>query len=148
LADVTTVLDSGVDVFAHNLETVRRLTPTVRDSRAGYDQTLAVLQHAKEYRADVLTKSSMMLGLGETEEEIRQAMKDLRQERVDILTLGQYLRPTQHHLPVIRYVPPGDFDKYREWGVEEGFLEVFSGPMVRSSYRAERVFAKTKIQAL
>ncbi len=141
LVDVETVLDSGVDVFAHNLETVRRLTPSVRDPRAMYDQTLSVLRHAKTYRADVLTKSSLMLGLGESEEEIRQAMRDLREVGVDILTMGQYLRPTQHHLPVARYVPPGDFDRYQEWGVEEGFLEVFSGPMVRSSYRAERVFA-------
>lgn len=146
LADVRTVLNSGVDVFAHNLETMRRLTLTVRDPRAGYDQTLAVLQHAKEHRTDVLTKSSLMLGLGESEEEIRQAMRDLRANRVDILTMGQYLRPTQHHLPVIRYVPPSDFDKYRDWGMEEGFLEVFSGPMVRSSYRAERVFARTANQ--
>ena len=76
----------------------------------------------------------------ETEEELRQTMRDLRQVKVDIFTLGQYLRPTQHHLPVDRYVPPADFDKYRQWGMEEGFLEVFSGPMVRSSYRAEKVF--------
>jgi lipoyl synthase len=142
LADVESVLASGVDVFAHNIETVRRLTPTVRDPRAGYDQTLAVLEHAKRHRPEVLTKSSIMLGLGETEDEIRETMRDLRGVRVDILTMGQYLRPTQHHLPVVRYVPPGDFDQYREWGMEEGFLEVFSGPMVRSSYRAERVFAR------
>jgi lipoic acid synthetase len=148
LPDVETVLDSSVDVFAHNLETVRRLTPTVRDPRAGYDQTLAVLEHAKHYRPEVLTKSSLMLGLGETEEELRQALKDLRALRVDILTLGQYLRPTQHHLPVARYVPPSDFDRYRDWGMAEGFLEVFSGPMVRSSYRAERVFAQSTTQSV
>jgi lipoic acid synthetase len=144
LEDVETVLASGVDVFAHNIETVRRLTPTVRDSRAGYDQSLAVLDRAKRHRQDVLTKSSIMLGLGETEEEIRETMRDLRRAGVDILTLGQYLRPTQHHLPVARYVPPADFDKYRDWGVEEGFLEVFSGPMVRSSYRAEKVFQRAE----
>jgi lipoic acid synthetase len=142
LPDVETVLASGVDVFAHNIETVRRLTPTVRDPRAGYDQTLAVLEHAKRHRPEVLTKSSIMLGLGETEDEIRETLRDLRRARVDILTLGQYLRPTQHHLPVSRYVPPADFDKYRDWGIEEGFLEVFSGPMVRSSYRAEKVFQR------
>ncbi len=140
LPDVETVLASGVDVFAHNLETVRRLTPTVRDPRAGYDQTLAVLEHAKRHRPDVLTKSSIMLGLGETEDELRAAMRDLRRVGVDILTLGQYLRPTQHHLPVARYVPPADFEEYRQWGMDERFLEVFSGPMVRSSYRAEKVF--------
>jgi lipoic acid synthetase len=144
LPDVETVLDSGVNVFAHNLETVRRLTPTVRDSRAGYDQSLAVLRHGKRYRPETLIKSSLMLGLGETEEEILAAMRDLREASVDILTLGQYLRPTQHHLPVERFVPPADFDKYQAWGMEAGFLEVFSGPMVRSSYRAERVFAGTK----
>lgn len=140
LGAVETVLASGVDVFAHNIETVRRLTPSVRDPRATYDQTLKVLEHAKKHRPDVLTKSSIMLGLGETEEELRQTMRDLRAVKVDICTLGQYLRPTQHHLPVVRYVPPADFDKYRNWGLEEGFLEVFSGPMVRSSYRAEKVF--------
>jgi lipoic acid synthetase len=144
LPDVETVLASGVDVFAHNIETVRRLTPTVRDPRAGYDQTLAVLAHAKRHRPDVLTKSSIMLGLGETEDEIRVTLRDLRGIGVDILTLGQYLRPTQHHLPVIRYVPPADFDKYRDWGMAEGFLEVFSGPMVRSSYRAEKVFQRAQ----
>jgi len=140
LSDVETVLASGVDVYAHNIETVRRLTPTVRDPRAAYDQTRAVLEHAKRHRPEVLTKSSIMLGLGETEDEIRETMNDLRQASIDILTLGQYLRPTQHHLPVARYVPPDDFEKYRQWGMEAGFLEVFSGPMVRSSYRAEKVF--------
>jgi lipoic acid synthetase len=137
---VEAVLDAGVDVFANNIETVRRLTPRVRDPRAGYDQTLAVLDHAKRSRPDVLTKSSLMLGLGESDEEIREAMRDLRAAGVDILTLGQYLRPTRHHLPVERYVTPEEFASYREWGYEEGFLEVFSGPLVRSSYRAERVF--------
>ena len=148
LAAVKTVLDAGLDVFAHNLETVRRLTPRVRDPRAGYDQSLKVLAFAKDYvrerGLDVLTKSSLMLGLGETEDEIREAMADLRAAGVDILTLGQYLRPTKHHLPVERYVPPEDFEKYRDWGYEMGFLEVFSGPLVRSSYRAERVFLEAK----
>jgi lipoic acid synthetase len=137
---VESVLDAGVDVFANNIETVRRLTPRVRDPRATYDQTLTVLAHAKRYRPDSLTKSSLMLGLGESDEEIREAMRDLRSVGVDILTLGQYLRPTRHHLPVERYVTPEEFAKYREWGYEAGFLEVFSGPLVRSSYRAERVF--------
>ncbi len=140
LADVETVLQGGQDVFANNLETVRRLTPRVRDPRAGYDQTLRVLEHAKKVRPEVLTKSSLMLGLGESDEEIRQAMRDLRAVGVDILTLGQYLRPTQHHLPVERYVTPEEFALYQDWGYQEGFMEVFSGPLVRSSYRAERVF--------
>jgi len=140
LGDVEVVLEGGQDVFANNLETVRRLSPKVRDPRAGYDQTLKVLGHAKKVRPEVLTKSSLMLGLGESEEEIRQAMRDLRAAGVDILTLGQYLRPTKHHLPVERYVTPEEFAKYGQWGYEEGFMEVFSGPLVRSSYRAEKVF--------
>ena len=140
LADVEAVLEGGQDVFANNLETVRRLTPKVRDPRAGYDQTLKVLEHAKKVRPDVLTKSSLMLGLGETDQEILEAIHDLRSKGVDILTFGQYLRPTKHHLPVERYVTPAEFETYAEWAKEAGFMEVFSGPLVRSSYRAEKVF--------
>ncbi len=147
---IRTVIESGLDVFAHNLETVRRLTPKVRDPRASYDQSLAVLAFAKAYIREknlpVLTKSSLMLGLGETEAEIREAMADLRAAGVDILTLGQYLRPTRNHLPVERYVTPEAFERYRRWGLEAGFLEVFSGPLVRSSYRAERIFHEAKAQ--
>ena len=139
-ASVRTVLDSGVDVFAQNLETVRRLTHPVRDPRAGYDQTLGVLAYAKQHRPDVLTKSSVMLGLGETDEEIGETLDDLRAGGVDIVTFGQYLRPTMNHLPVERYVTPEAFAMYRRWGLERGFLEVVAGPLVRSSYRAERVF--------
>ena len=139
-ASVCTVLDSGVDVFAQNLETVRRLTHPVRDPRAGYDQTLGVLAYAKQHRPDVLTKSSVMLGLGETDEEIGETLDDLRAGGVDIVTFGQYLRPTMNHLPVERYVTPEAFALYRRWGLERGFLEVVAGPLVRSSYRAERVF--------
>lgn len=148
LHDVDLILESGIDVFAHNLETIRRLTPTVRDPRATYDQSLSVLRHAKVARPNVLTKSSLMLGLGETEVEIGETLTDLRTASVDILTLGQYLRPTQHHLPVARYVPPADFDRYAELGRELGFLEVFAGPMVRSSYRAERVFGGATAELL
>ena len=136
---VATVVDAGIEVFAQNLETVERLTHPVRDPRAGYGQTLAVLRHAKRHRADVLTKSSLMLGLGEAEDELRTAMDDLRAAEVDVLTLGQYLRPTPHHLPVERWVHPDDFARYREWGLERGFVEVASGPLVRSSYRADRI---------
>jgi lipoyl synthase len=142
LGDVESVLDSGVDVFAQNVETVRRLTHPVRDPRAGYDQTISVLAHAKRYRPSVLTKTSLMLGLGETDAEILECMADLRAARVDILTLGQYLRPTRQHLPVERYVPPEDFARLREQGLASGFLECVAGPLVRSSYRAERVFDK------
>lgn len=140
LADVETVVASGLQVFAQNLETVRRLTLPVRDPRAGYDQTLMVLAHAKKHRPEVLTKTSLMLGLGETDAEIEQALDDVRAAGVDIVTFGQYLRPTANHLPVIRYVPPTDFDKYRQWGLARGFVEVVSGPLVRSSYRADKVF--------
>jgi lipoic acid synthetase len=138
MKDVETVIDSGLDVFAQNVETVRRLTHPVRDPRAGYEQTIAVLAHAKRYKPSVLTKTSLMLGLGETDEEIAQCMDDLRTANVDLLTLGQYLRPTMHHLPVQRFVTPAEFDKYRQWALAKGFRECVSGPLVRSSYRAEQ----------
>ncbi len=135
---VETVVDTPLTVFAHNLETVERLTARVRDPRASYAQSLDVLGAAKRYRADVLTKSSLMLGLGESGDEIRTAMDDLRGQGVDLLTLGQYLRPTVNHLPVERFVRPEQFLLYREWGLQRGFTEVVSGPLVRSSYRAEQ----------
>ncbi|GMU68206.1 MAG: lipoyl synthase [Steroidobacteraceae bacterium] len=138
LRDVETVVDSGLEVFAQNIETVRRLTHPVRDPRAGYEQTLAVLAHAKRHRPGVLTKTSLMLGLGETDDEILATMDDLRAIDVDILTLGQYLRPTLNHLPVERYVTPAEFDRYRREALARGFRECVSGPLVRSSYRAER----------
>jgi lipoic acid synthetase len=144
-ADVDTVLGSGVDVFAQNLETVARLTHVVRDPRAGYSKTLNVLAHAKRVRPDILTKTSLMLGLGETDDEILRTMDDLMEANVDILTFGQYLRPTKNHLPVIRYVSPEEFERYRLYGLERGFLEVVSGPLVRSSYRAERVFERNNV---
>lgn len=137
LRDVETVVDSGLDVFAQNVETVERLTHPVRDARASYTQTLEVLGAAKRHRPDVLTKTSLMLGLGETDDEIRQCMRDLRSRSVDLLTLGQYLQPTAHHLPIDRFVTPEQFDRYREWALVEGFRECVSGPLVRSSYRAE-----------
>ena len=143
--DVSVLLDSGVDVFAQNVETVERLTHPVRDNRAGYWQTLNVLAFAKQYRPDVLTKTSLMLGLGETDEEIIQTMDDLRAQHVDILTLGQYLQPTRHHLPVERYVTPETFTHLREIGLQKGFFEVASGPLVRSSYRADRIFKRDNL---
>jgi lipoic acid synthetase len=140
--DVRTVLDSGVDVFAQNVETVRRLTHPVRDARAGYEQTIGVLREAKTHRPSVLTKTSLMLGLGETDAEILQTMTDLRAAAVDILTLGQYLRPTPNHLDVARFVTPAEFDQYRGRALALGFLECVSGPLVRSSYRAEQALAR------
>jgi len=142
LKDVETVVDSGLEVFAQNVETVRRLTHPVRDPRAGYEQTLRVLEHAKRHNPKVLTKTSLMLGLGETDVEILETMDDLRQVNVDILTLGQYLRPTLNHLPVQRFVTPAEFDRYRAEALARGFLECVSGPLVRSSYRAEQALAR------
>jgi len=145
LAAVRKVLDSGVDVYAQNMETVKRLTHPVRDPRASYEQTLSVLEYAKKSKPNIITKTSLMLGLGETEEEILQTMDDLRAINVDVLTLGQYLQPTRNHYPVARFVTPEEFKQYREWGLEKGFLEVASGPMVRSSYRADRIFSKNNL---
>ena len=142
MRDVHTVLESGLDVFAQNVETVRRLTHPVRDARAGYEQSIEVLRGAKRHRAEVLTKTSLMLGLGESDAEIRDTMQDLRAARVDLLTLGQYLRPTPNHLAVERFVAPHEFDQYRAWALELGFLECVSGPLVRSSYRAEQALAR------
>jgi lipoic acid synthetase len=145
LRHVEVVLDAAPDVFAQNIETVRRLTHPVRDPRAGYEQTLAVLAYAKRHRPQVLTKTSVMLGLGETDEEIAECMSDLRRAQVDVLTLGQYLRPTPNHLAVERFVSPEQFERYRAQGLSHGFRECVAGPLVRSSYRAERVLAGNNV---
>jgi lipoyl synthase len=145
VADVQQVVESGLEVFAQNVETVRRLTHPVRDPRASYEQTLRVLDAAKRHRPGVLTKTSLMLGLGETDDEIAACMDDLRAAGVDILTLGQYLRPTVNHLPVERFVTPAEFETYRAWGLQRRFRECVSGPMVRSSYRAEQALAGNNV---
>lgn len=142
---VATVVEAGLEVFAQNVETVERLTHVVRDPRAGYQQTLGVLAMAKEIRPDVLTKTSLLLGVGERDDELKTTMDDLRAHNVDVLTLGQYLRPTPNHLDVARWVHPDEFARYREWGLQRGFLEVASGPLVRSSYRAERVLERSNL---
>jgi lipoic acid synthetase len=136
------VLDSGIKVFAQNLETVKRLTHPVRDPRASYERTLEVLAYAKKARPDILVKTSLMLGLGEEDHEIEETLNDCKQAGIDIVTFGQYLQPTPNHLAVKRYVTPSKFAEYREYGLAKGFLEVISGPMVRSSYRAEQALAK------
>ena len=133
------LLDSKLEVFAQNLETVKRLTKKVRDPRAGYEQTLQVLAYAKKYSPSIITKTSLMLGLGETEEEILESCKDIKQAGVDVLTLGQYMRPTANHLPVERWYSPEEFEYYKRLAFEFGFIEVAAGPMVRSSYRADRI---------
>jgi len=129
------VLEAQPDIFNHNLETVERLTPIVR-SRAKYRLSLDVLRSAKKLDPDVVTKSGIMLGLGETETELFQAFDDLREARVQVLTLGQYLRPTPDHLPVIEYIRPDLFDLYKKVAERKGFEYVASGPLVRSSYHA------------
>lgn len=138
------VVEAGPDVVAHNIETVRRLSPAIRDVRANYDQSLAVLRGVKEIDAGRLTKSSIMLGLGEHQDEVHQTMADLRRAGVDVLTVGQYLRPTssKRHLGVVDYVPLEQFDAYRDMGQALGFAYVASGPLVRSSYRAGEFFIK------
>ena len=136
------MVNCGLEVFAQNIETVERLTHQVRDIRAGYQQTLDVLAESKKINPEVLTKTSIIVGLGETDDEIEQTMDDLIKHKVDILTIGQYLRPTLNHHPIERWVTPEEFENYRKIGLKKGFLEVVSGPMVRSSYRAERALEK------
>nr|ADD24517.1 Lipoyl synthase, mitochondrial [Lepeophtheirus salmonis] len=137
---------SGLDVFAHNIETIERLTPFVRDPRAKYRQSLTVLKAAKKHVPNLVTKSSIMLGLGETDEEIRQTMEDLRSANVDCLTLGQYMQPTKRHLKVKEYVTPEKFGQWEKVGQELGFLYTASGPLVRSSYKAGEFFIKNIVQ--
>lgn len=138
LGAVARVLDAEPHIFNHNMETVARLYDPVRP-QAKYTQSLDVLKFAKRYRADVLTKSGAMLGLGETPEEVCELMRDLRAAGVDIVTLGQYLQPTRRNLPVAKFVSPVQFDAYRDFGLSLGFKMVFSGPLVRSSYMADMV---------
>lgn len=130
-----TVLDAGPDVLNHNVETVERLTPKVR-SRAEYRRSLELLKECKRYRPQVVTKSSIMVGVGETREELLQTMDDLREAQCDLLTIGQYLQPTRRHLRVVKYYTPEEFAELREEGLKRGFRHVESGPLVRSSYHA------------
>jgi lipoic acid synthetase len=138
LAAVARVLDAGPHIFNHNMETVPRLYQRVRP-QANYRQSLDVLRYAKQRCTPVLTKSGAMLGLGETPDEVRHLLGDLRRAEVDIVTLGQYLQPTRRNLPVTEFVPPERFDTYRDFGLSLGFKMVFSGPLVRSSYMADLI---------
>ena len=147
---VETIVDSGLDVYAHNIETVRRLQYRVRDPRAGYEQSLGTLRLAKSLAANkgrkLFTKSSIMLGLGENEAELAVAFQDLRNDDIDVLTLGQYLRPSLTHLPVEKYYSPEEFKNLEQEALKTGFLYVASGPMVRSSYKAAEFFIEGIIQ--
>lgn len=134
------VVEAGPDVVGHNLETVRRLTPLVRDRRAGYDLSLSVLHALKELNPRLFTKSSLLLGLGEKEEEVEEALWDLREAGVDILVLGQYLRPSARELPVARYVPPAEFSRWAERAKKMGFRAVVAEPLARTSLRAAEVY--------
>ncbi len=138
LTHLDILLGSGLDVFSQNIETVERLTRTVRDPRAGYNQTLRMLSHST--KKGFVSKSGMMLGLGEQKNEVIQTMKDLFNSGVKILTLGQYLRPTKNHLPVKNYIHPDEFKEYSDIGRKIGIEEVVAGPLIRSSYRADRAF--------
>ena len=134
-------------MYAHNIETVERLTPRVRDRRAGYQQSMRVLSHVKDVNPNVLTKTSIMLGLGETDDEIRATLDNLRGNDVDVVTFGQYLQPTRRHLPVKEYVTPEKFDEWRVVAEEElGFKYCASGPLVRSSYKAGEFFLKNMVK--
>ena len=138
---------SGLDVFAHNVETVERLQKRVRDPRAGYEQSLSVLRHAKESKEGLVTKTSIMLGLGEEDDEIAECMRACKEAGVDIFTLGQYLQPTPQHLPVKEFVTPEKFDNWKKFGEEEiGFRYVASGPLVRSSYKAGEFFIESMLR--
>ncbi len=137
---IGTVVAADPDVYAHNIETTRALTPKVRDRRCGYDQSLEVLRYVKSLRPGMLTKSSIMLGLGETDDDVLQASRDLRAIGVDVITFGQYLQPTKKHLPVVEFVTPEKFAWFAREVKPFGFRQIVSGPLVRSSYHAEQAF--------
>ena len=140
------IISAKPDVFAHNVETVERLTPKVRDPRAGYGQSLEVLEWVKKQSPAIYTKSSLMLGLGETKAEVLETLKDLRAVGCDVVTFGQYLRPSKRHLPVQEYVPPTEFENWKYQAETLGFLYCASGPLVRSSYRAGEFFMQSLIK--
>lgn len=143
---VARVLAARPDVFAHNLETVERLHPTVRDRRATFKRSIGILAAAKRISPNTVTKSSIMLGLGEKDGEVRAALEGLRVAGVDIVTFGQYLRPSTWHLPVEAYLPPERFDSWKDEALKMGFLYCASGPLVRSSYRAGELFLEAQLK--
>ncbi|RLV96358.1 Lipoyl synthase mitochondrial [Spathaspora sp. JA1] len=143
---VNILATSGLDVYAHNLETVEALTPHVRDRRATYRQSLQVLERAKQAKPSLVTKTSIMLGFGESDEQIRQTLTDLREIGCDVVTFGQYMRPTKRHMKVVEYITPEKFDYWRDVALEMGFLYVASGPLVRSSYKAGEAFIENVLK--
>jgi lipoic acid synthetase len=147
LENVALVAKSGLDVYAHNIETVPDLQKYVRDRRANFNQSLNVLIHAKKQKPELITKTSMMLGLGETDEEVLETLKILRDADVDVVTFGQYMRPTKKHLKVTEYVHPDKFDYWAKVATDLKFKYVASGPLVRSSYKAGEFFIKNIIRS-
>ena len=146
--DLKKIADANPDVIAHNIETVERLQRHARDVRANYRQSLKVLENVKKLNPSIYTKSSIMVGIGETDDEIIQSMKDLRKINADILTIGQYLRPTDWHIAVSKFIEPSKFEYYKQKALELGFLYCASGPFVRSSYKAGELFMKNVINQL
>jgi lipoic acid synthetase len=142
---VDTTVDARPDVWAHNIEVVRRLQGSIRDARCSYEQSMGVLRRAKQRAPERMTKSSIMVGIGETDDEVAETMRDLREAGVDIVTIGQYLRPTPKHVPVDRFVTPERFDAFAREGRAMGFAFVASGPLVRSSYKAAEVFVQSAL---
>lgn len=140
------VARSGLDVYAHNVETVEALTPQVRDRRATFQQSLRILEAAKKAKPSLITKTSMMLGFGETDEQMWDALRQLRASNVDVITFGQYMRPTKRHMPVYEYVTPDKFELWRQRALEMGFLYCASGPLVRSSYKAGEAFIENVLK--
>ena len=135
-----------MDVYAHNLETVEALTPHIRDRRATYRQSLAVLERAKQTNSSLITKTSLMLGFGETDDQVLQTLRDLREIGCDVVTFGQYMRPTKRHMKVVEYIKPEKFDYWRDTALDMGFLYVASGPLVRSSYKAGEAFIENVLK--
>lgn len=146
LKSVAEVACSGLDVYAHNIETVPDLQMYVRDRRANFDQSLKVLQHAKEVNPNVLTKTSLMLGFGETDDQVAKTMEVVRDAGIDCFTLGQYMQPTKRHLKVVEYVTPEKFMHWEDYGNKLGFLYTASGPLVRSSYKAGEFFVENYLK--
>lgn len=138
-------MDARPNILNHNIETVRRLTPRVR-ARATYERSLEFLRRAKDMHPDIPTKSSLMIGLGETKEEIVETMDDLRANRVDIMTIGQYLQPTKKHLKVVKYYHPDEFAELKQIALEKGFSHCESGPLVRSSYHADEQVNQAQVR--